>query len=87
MIFKKPTSVSLHHFLRPVAVEGAVTRPLPARIPACDITAPGSSGRFASLPHHILLLPSVRLALIIRPTMSGQCFLCRLRMPVSPFPL
>jgi hypothetical protein len=31
-----------------VAVERAVARPLPARIPACDITAPGSSGILAS---------------------------------------
>ena len=35
-----------------VAVEGAVTRPLPARIPACGIIAPGSSDSLASATRH-----------------------------------
>jgi hypothetical protein len=36
----------------PVAVEGAVTRPLPAQIPACGIVAPGSSDSLASAVRH-----------------------------------
>jgi len=51
-----------------VAVGRAVARPPPARILACGITAPGSSDRFASLPHYLLLSPPVRLALIIGPS-------------------
>ena len=85
MIFKKPTSVSLHHFLRPVAVEGAVTRPLPARIPACGIIAPGSSDTLASALPTAIAFSEV--GTDNRPFMSGQCFLSRLRVPVSPFPL
>jgi hypothetical protein len=37
----------------PVAVEGAVTHPLPAQIPACDTIAPGSSDNLASATHQI----------------------------------
>ena len=36
----------------PVAVEGAIARPFPARIPACGIIAPGSSDSLASATHH-----------------------------------
>ncbi len=34
-----------------VVVEGVVTRPLPAQIPACGTTAPGSSDSLASAIH------------------------------------
>lgn len=33
-----------------------------------------------------LLFSAVRFAPFIRPYMSGSCFLCRLRIPVNPFP-
>jgi hypothetical protein len=55
--------------------------------------APGSSGGLASairpkcpkLPTS--LSPARRLTLSLRPSMSGQCCLCRLRLPVGPFPM
>jgi hypothetical protein len=34
-----------------------------------------------------LLLLAVRLALLFRPFLAGQCFLFKLRTSVSPFPL
>lgn len=36
-----------------VAVEGAVTHPLPAQIPACGFPAPGSSDSLASATRHV----------------------------------
>jgi len=68
-------------------------RPLHAPIPTCDAkhTAPGSSRTPAtSPPHHLLLSPSVTLALRaasgppgpVSP-FAGHGFLCWLRMPVT----
>jgi hypothetical protein len=40
-----------------------------------------------SVPVPSLLLLALRLALLLRPFLAGQCFLCSLRIPVRPFPL
>ena len=71
----------------PVAVEGAVARPLPAQIPACGRryrTGLFRQPRFRNSPR---LSPAGRLALLIRLCMPGQGFLCGLWLPVSPFPM
>jgi hypothetical protein len=72
-----------------VAVGRAVACPSPAQIPACDITALGSSDTLASAiqlkPKNAIALSEVGLDCPALP--SGQGFLCRLRVPVSPFPM
>ena len=60
----------------------------PAQIPACGFPAPGSSMVLASVIFTIktLLLPSVRLACIIRPCVSGAKFPLRSTYHCQPLP-
>ena len=67
-----------------------VSRRAALRLPSGQaFLAPGSSDSLASAnaSHETSwLYPAVRLALLLRPSMSGQGLLCGLRLSVSPFP-